>query len=143
MLEDCLESFCGVTEWLLDMRTRPGVGYAIVYDILKSVFDEMNISLKYSDLYDAKTRLKELFDAYSELGTWVFTETKEDMIITSTVWRVPIGDKRRGGRIKMGEGQAAKKGDAQQRAATRGLEFLKRKGFEKAPPEEYFLFCRY
>jgi hypothetical protein len=41
-----------------------GVGYAIVYTILKSIFDNMNISLKYEDLYDAKTRLKELCDMY-------------------------------------------------------------------------------
>ena len=62
MLEDCVESFIGVTEMMIDDVCRPGVGHAVVYDILKSIFDEIAISLKYEDLYDSKTRLKELFD---------------------------------------------------------------------------------
>jgi len=75
LLEDCIESFIGCTEYLLDQAFRPGVGYGIVYDILSSIFDEIPMSLKYDDLYDPKTRLKQTFDAYSQLGDWHFIDT--------------------------------------------------------------------
>ena len=58
LLEDVFEAFLGATERILDRRKRVGVGYAIVHDILTSIFNEMHISLRYEDLYDAKTRLK-------------------------------------------------------------------------------------
>lgn len=75
LLEDVFEAFLGATEVILDRHTAEkfeqsddfvGVGYANVYKILKTIFDGMNISLDYNDLYDAKTRLKELFDLYGD-----------------------------------------------------------------------------
>ena len=45
-----------------------GVGYYIVYSILKNIFDEKIISLSYNNLYDSKTKLKELFDFMPSLG---------------------------------------------------------------------------
>ena len=62
LLEDCFEAFIGCTEQLLDNQYRIGVGYAIVYDILVSILDEVPMPLGYNDLFDAKTRLKEIFD---------------------------------------------------------------------------------
>ena len=139
-LEDCVESFIGCTEYLLDKAFRPGVGYAIVYDILSSIFDEIPMSLRYEDLYDAKTRLKELFDLYkSKLGTWAFVDNRDDMLAISQVYMIPPNSrnkqviKRKIGVGEndviqeapsdwqmMGEGKAAKKGDAQQKAAEVG-----------------------
>lgn len=80
LLEDTFESFIGCTEHLLDTNTRIGVGYAIAYDILKSIFDEEPISLEYKDLYDSLTRLKELFDAfhYSKLGYYEIDTIKNE-----------------------------------------------------------------
>ena len=76
LLEDVFEAFLGALEMILDDAIRIGVGYAVVYDILKILFDEIPISLKYEDLYDSKTRLKELFDAYKDkLGIIKFEET--------------------------------------------------------------------
>ena len=48
LLEDVFEAFLGVTESILDEEVRFGVGYAIVYDILASIFDEMDISFEVS-----------------------------------------------------------------------------------------------
>ena len=66
---------------MLDKAFRTGVGYAIVYDILTDIFNEMPMSLAYEDLYDAKTRLKETFDHYNKnpirMGEWVYREDKE------------------------------------------------------------------
>ncbi len=157
LLEDCVESFIGCTEQLLDKRYRPGVGYAIVYDILSSIFDKIDISLKYNDLYDAKTRLKELFDAYKDqLGTWAYIDNRVDMLAEAVIYQVPIGInnqpyKKQTGQdvileprrewIKLGSGKAAKKADAQQKAAEEGLKKLNAMGWVKEISDEYKFFC--
>lgn len=137
LLEDTMESFCGATEFLLDRRTKPGVGNQIVYDILVSIFDEVPMSLKYNDLYDAKTRLKELFDGFPKLGTWSFTHQES----TSTIWRIPPGCRHRSKWIKLGQGTAVRKKDSEQKAAEAGLKALKKRGYTKEPPPEYKRFC--
>ncbi len=59
LLEDTFESFFGATEWLIDSfiedialkqgnnTTYVGVGYNIINGILTTLFDKINISLKY------------------------------------------------------------------------------------------------
>jgi|UniRef100_A0A6C0CYY8 dsRNA-specific ribonuclease len=129
LLEDSLESFIGVTEFLIDTRIRVGVGYSIAYDILGSVFDGIRISTKWEDLLDEKTRLKEIFDQNKEeLGpkNLEYTETKEPGQGTiSTVWRKFAN----GTRVEIGRGYAALKADAQQKAAAQGIETLRKQGF--------------
>ena len=139
LLEDAFEAFIGVTEYLLDTKIRNGVGYAIVYEILKSVFDRLDISLKYENLYDAKTRLKELFDFYNKggetnFGSLAYEETKdmELKLTTSIVYR-KINDKK----IKIGEGVASLKADAQQRAAQCAIYKLNNQGLSKPIPSIY------
>lgn len=154
LLEDVFEAFLGATEKILDKKKRIGVGYAIVYDILATIFDDMDISLRYEDLYDPKTRLKELFDVHEEsLGPLIYKERKEDMITFSSVYRVqgckyqerPDGtiNKKKiigGKEIKIGEGFASLKTDAQQNAASYALENLKKQGWSKSAPEIYRRF---
>ena len=136
LLEDVFEAFLGATERILDRKKRVGVGYAIVYDILATIFDEMDISLRYEDLYDAKTRLKELFDLHEDrLGPLVYKEQKRDMITISSVFRVEGGKY-----IKIGEGSAALKADAQQHAAAVALETLNKQGWVKPVPPIYRRF---
>lgn len=155
LLEDVFEAFIGVTEMLIDNHKRVGVGYAIVYDILSSIFDEMDISLRYEDLYDAKTRLKELFDLYEDrLGPLVYKDFREEAINHSIVYRVHGGkyeekilkngtvsvNKKRiiGGRyVKLGDGYASLKADSQQKAAENALSFLKNNGISKPVPDMY------
>lgn len=158
LLEDVFEAFLGATERIIDKRKRVGVGYAIVHDILTSIFNEMDISLRYEDLYDAKTRLKELFDMHeNSIGPLVYKEHKNDMITCSTAFRVQGGkytekvdqhgnasvNKKRivGGKyIKIGEGSAALKADAQQNAASAALETLNKQGWFKQVPTVYKKF---
>jgi dsRNA-specific ribonuclease len=158
LLEDVFEAFLGATERILDKRNRVGVGYAIVHDILTTIFDEMHISLRYEDLYDAKTRLKETFDMHeSALGPLVYKERKSDMLTFSTAFRVKGGkyaektdsrgkvtvNKKRiiGGRyIKIGDGSAALKSDAQQKAAAAALDCLSKDGWSKSVPAVYKKF---
>lgn len=166
LLEDVFESFIGCTEYLLDKNFRIGVGYAIVYDILKSIYDEIDISLRYEDLYDAKTRIKETFDMYKDLGSWQFIEVREKEeneefgTTKSYVYQVPLGNPNtrpikvktgtrpndvvyqpQPGWVLLGTGSASRKNDAQQHAASQALINLKRKGWYKSPPSEYEYFC--
>ena len=157
LLEDCLEAFIGCTEKLLDDEFRPGVGYGIIYDILSRIFDEIPISLKYEDLYDSKTRLKEVFDSFKVLGSWHFETTRREIeggynTAYTNLYMVP--NKRvltkvdlmtvpGPGWVKIGVGEANKKGDSQQKAAESGLVFLKNKGYFKENPVEYNIFCNF
>jgi len=161
LLEDALEAFIGCTEQILDKKYRPGVGYGIVYDILSSIFDKIPMSLAYNDLYDAKTRLKELFDLHKDnLGTWTYIDTREELLAESKIYQVPPGSsnqplKQQTGPTKqdfilkpqpqwilLGSGKAAKKADAQQRAAEEGLKTLNSKGWIKEIPQEYHFFTQ-
>ena len=159
LIEDCLESFIGCTEQILDHKYRPGVGYGIVYDILSNIFDKIDMSLSYNDLYDSKTRLKELFDLHKDkLGTWAYIDTRDDKLAQSIIYQVPPGSSNqphkqygagkqdiilypRAEWFELGKGIAAKKTDSQQKAAEEGLKKLNRAGWIKDIPEEYKLFC--
>jgi dsRNA-specific ribonuclease len=141
LLEDCMEAFIGCTEYLIDRLFRPGAGYAIVYDILKTMYDAIDISLAYDALYDAKTRLKETFDMFKgAIGTWRFNEehisVNGQRKIHSCLYQVTI-DKRH---VLIGDGVGYKKTDAQQIAAARGLEYMRQCGVFKHPPRIYRVF---
>lgn len=64
ILEDVFEAFFGALEFSIDEMWYNGLGYITVYTILKTMFDELDISIEYEDLVDAKTRLNELKDEY-------------------------------------------------------------------------------
>jgi dsRNA-specific ribonuclease len=63
ILEDVFESFFGATNSIINKEIREGVGYAIIIDIVKYIFDNIEIKTEYTDLFDSKTILKEFFDA--------------------------------------------------------------------------------
>ena len=154
LLEDVFEAFLGATERILDRKKRVGVGYAIVYDMLANIFDEMDISLRYENLYDAKTRLKELFDLHGDkLGPLVYKENKQEPVTYSSVFRVQGGKYQErpdgtfnknkiinGCYIKIGQGSAALKADAQQSAASDALKTLNNQGWFKPVPMIYQRF---
>lgn len=64
LLEDTFEAFFGATEWLCDHHLSPGSGYGICFRIIQTILDQEPMSLRYEDLYDPITRLKETFDYY-------------------------------------------------------------------------------
>ena len=136
LLEDTLEAFFGAVEFIIYKHTLTGVGYAVAFDILESIFNNLYISLKYEDLYDAKTRLKELFDFCGDkLGSIKYEDERniEDKVTVSSVYQTTPQNNR----IKIGEGVASLKADAQQKAASKAIGFLKSKGFHKPVPEIY------
>ena len=63
ILEDSFEAFIGTVSILVDKETGvSGTGTEIGYRIIKSFLKESSISLDYKDVFDAKTRYKELCD---------------------------------------------------------------------------------
>lgn len=69
ILEDCFEAFLGTVSIVIDENVGiRGIGTEICYTIVKKFLKEINISLKYEDVFDAKTRFKELCDKRG----WVF-----------------------------------------------------------------------
>jgi len=69
VLEDCFEAFFGATELIIDKKIREGVGYTICNEIFKGILRESTFkfpSIRYEELFDPITRLKELFDYHFE-----------------------------------------------------------------------------
>lgn len=63
LLEDVFEAFIGVTKIILDSHFNSvGIASQVIYNFIEPLFDKKEISLDYNILFDAKTRLKELFD---------------------------------------------------------------------------------
>jgi hypothetical protein len=166
LLEDVFEAFFGCTEFLLDKHFRHGVGYAIVYDILSSIFNKITVSLAYEDLVDHKTQLKETFDVPTigaELGTLVYihsggesSELSKHTPHVCHIYRSPPGvdpDPRRYNPnwILISTAQAGSKSESEQRAAAIGVQKLKEgitvgrviKKYYKPPPPEYQFFCAF
>jgi dsRNA-specific ribonuclease len=155
LLEDVFEAFLGVIEEIVDRKRTVGSGYAVAFGVLTKIFNRKQISLAYDDLYDAKTRLKELFDMHeSHLGPLSYVDTKNrDGKAISEVFRVDgvryatrnngMPNKKKileGKRIIMGTGYGSTKSDAQQNAADMALDTLAYSGWKKDPPAVYQRF---
>lgn len=142
-LEDVFEAFFGTTQKLVDSEIRMGVGYSICYNIIQNLFEKMPISLKYEDLYDPKTRLKEVFDYFKDtIGQIKYENERRERIQYVKVFRLFTDERGKKQKILLGEGSAALKPDAVQRAASRALEYLNHEGkFIKEVPEIYKKLC--
>lgn len=136
LLENVFEGFFGATQLILDNKFGIGSGYAICYNIIKHIYDDIPISLKYEDLFDAKTRLKELFDSEkikSSLGPLIYDNVK----ITDNLNETTV----KAGSQILGKGTASLKTNAEQIASENALNHLATKGIFKPVPEEYKTFC--
>ena len=106
-LEDVFEAFFGATQKLIDSEIRMGVGYSICYNIITNLFDTLHISLKYEDLYDAKTRLKEVFDFFKEtIGQIKYENERVDRIQYVKVFRLYTDPRGKKQKILLGQGSA-------------------------------------
>lgn len=137
ILEDVFESFIGVTEYIVDSRLRVGLGYIVCYRILQSLFDPMTIDISYEQLFDAKTRLKELFDVYrDQLGSLQYEYEKQP---SGHAW-VRIVRTPPGGLEKIAictVTHPINKALAEQQASEEALVVLSRQGYTRDIPLEY------
>lgn len=132
LLEDIFEAFFAATEILIDEIVYPGSGYPICYRIIATLFNELDISLEYENLYDPITRLKEVFDYFKDIGTFAFENQKKDGHQHVQLYQVVHGLK-----VPIGWGIASLLDDAKQSACKRGLDNLKSRGIVKPIPEYY------
>jgi len=165
MMEDVLEAIMGLLEQQIDEKCcKPGKngqftsggGFRICYNILKSVLDTFPICgglpdefgvqtkpLKYTELVDPKTRLKELFDKHRDaLGKVKYTSERDGQLCHSEVYAdmSQVQGARRS-RWNMGRGTAALQADSRQAASEQALAFLKQRGYTRAIPDYYARFC--
>jgi dsRNA-specific ribonuclease len=134
-LEDILEAFIGCTEFLINEKIYPTSGYSICFNIISSILSENEISLKYTDLVDAITRLKEIGDKNKQISKIQY-DTSQDKtqegfaIFTSTVIITIDGKQHR-----LGTGIGAKQALAKTIAAENSIPMLKQKfGIEPVYP---------
>lgn len=145
LLEDVFEAFIGATENIIDTNIRRGAGYEICYCIVESILDKVEISLKYEDVFDAKSRLKETFDYFKDYLGQPLYEAKRDgeyshVTLYSVIGGTGAGKNIMGGaRRVIGTGKSGLQADAEQYAAKEGLENLKNKGYVR-PVSEKFSF---
>lgn len=136
VLEDVFESFIGVTEYIINRRLYNGLGYICCYNILQSYFDKIPIDISYENLFDAKTRLKELFDWYKEkLGLLSYQYDKESGLNSYIVRIYKSCDSIK---ILIAESNSQiSKSDAEQKASEIALKFLSQEGYSRDIPSEY------
>ncbi len=134
LLEDVFEAFIGATSIIIDASFGAwGMGNIVAYNLLETIFNRLDIPLDYENLFDAKTRLKELVDMYKEkMGEIDYITTKEGSRVCVRIeWR--FEEKRR----IIAEGVDCLKNKAEQLAASIALKELNAAGFEKKVQREY------
>jgi len=116
LLEDVFEAFLGVTSFILDKNFRNGVGYAICYDILSSIFDNIKFSTDFSEMIDYVTKLKQVFDKVKNVKIEYQDRKIGDQI------HIMIYQRSQNGEYKViGTGVSTNKKDAKQNAAENAL----------------------
>ncbi len=126
VLEDVFEALFGAITYLMDYKIFQGSGYAVVYAIVSNLFDEMDISLKYEDLFDARTRIKELFDYYKDIGELQYYTDKDGTVFHTQAFLVTSDNK-----ILLGSGSANTKNESIQNASIFAITSLKSMGYDK------------
>lgn len=135
--EDVFEAFIGLSEKILDEKYTVGVGYHIMQIILSSIFDEVNISLKYENLVDAKTRLNELSaEQKDRVGKIIYRHSHDNFMQETTI----IRDFQNNMEV-IAVAKASIKKDSQEKAAEIAIRYLQNKyGIIKEPPPRFVEF---
>jgi dsRNA-specific ribonuclease len=127
VLEDVFEALFGAITFLMDSKIYQGSGYAVVYAIVSNLFDEMDISLKYEDLFDARTRIKELFDFYKDIGELQYNTVKDNAVFHTRAFLIKPDQTK----ILLGSGSANTKVDSIHNASHHAINILKTMGYDK------------
>lgn len=164
ILEDVCEAFFGVLELAIDQATRQGMGYMVCYKILSTLLDKTEIKISYDEIVDNKTRVKEIYDAYSKImgGTIqykfqcmycnnefmkgiqledhfekCFRIRNNPKTYTAVAYHISSDGKN----IKIGSATGQSHQQAEQNTAKQALIYLTNNGYIKNIPVEYTIFC--
>lgn len=100
MLEDVVEAFFGCLMNVIQSSGRLiGVGFEISNSIIWSFLDPLEISLKYEDVFDSVTRLKQLYESNIQGLKWPVKQTYVTNKISDTKYEAiaygwPLNDKK-------------------------------------------------
>ena len=168
-LEDVFEAFIGAIKKILDATFMIGVGNAVIYDFIAGFMNTVDISLRYEDLYDPKTRLQDTilwylkenkekqwyqnhqkkFKANPKLAqNWLsfyleyFSNKENDRYYNTRVMIKDLEAFNFRSEV-IGSGKNFVKVDSEQEAAEQGLAWLKRRGISKPIPEFYTTYCNF
>lgn len=136
IMEDGFEALIGALEQQIDFKIRIGIGYAICYNIVVPLYDQIELSLDREDLYDSVSRLKEVFDQLKKtLGAVEYKSRQlDDNTFVAEVFSVLDGRLSR-----IGDGRGKSKKAAQLTAAENAIAYLAERGFARIPRGEDFV----
>lgn len=129
--EDVFEAFIGATVVISRKKAGFGSGYAVVYELIGKAMDAIPIRLDYNTLFDARTRLKEMYDGLS----WRFTDelsktfksgTGAKTVYTNTVYGYLKGNRepKKENMVKLASAEGADEKEVQQIASKKALQVL-------------------
>jgi dsRNA-specific ribonuclease len=135
LLEDVFEAFVGATYNLIDEEFGQGTGFIVCNQMLAHIYDARRISLLYDDLFDSKTRLKELCDFFKKnlSVSWSFEKDEFSHLVRLDV--------KVDGKTFRFKASARVKIDAEQQVSQEAIDALRREGISKEEPE-FFRFIR-
>jgi dsRNA-specific ribonuclease len=133
LLEDTFEAFQCALLKVMRKEDTPGAnklhftGFGPTFRIISILLNEINISLKYEDLYDVKSRLKHLVEKWHQGTVQIYTDDHLDdnrkIVFTSKVKLSSSGPK------VWGTASAFKKSQAEQTACEDAIRNLNLAGF--------------
>lgn len=128
MLGDVVKAFTGALVRIFDKVKGRGVGVVVAYNYIVYHLNQISISVDYADIFNYKSRLKELYDSYG----WVFDKSisvvfdQESGEHVATIVGYPKGNRSRDPRneVKLSTSSGRTKKDAEQQASKLALEKL-------------------
>lgn len=132
VLEDVMEAYFGCLITIIENSGKShGVAIQIVHNILRSFFDAEEISTKYEEVFDAVSRLKELYESKKRGFRWPNDKAYVVTKINETTFQADVygwakGDKKPedANKVKLATAKATDKEEAKQKAATIALAML-------------------
>lgn len=130
MLEGAFKAFMGVLVTVVDAKRQRGVGYIIAYNLISVFMNRLRISVDYTDVFNHKSRLKELYDK----NRWQLDQSitieydAEKNLHVATIVGFPRGNRRRDPKNKviLATESGRTKKDAEQKASEKAIDVLDR-----------------
>ena len=132
-LEDIFESFIAVTEIVIDSKYKKGMGYIVCYYLISSILEKEKLVIRYDDLVDPKTQLKELNDNLKLFEIKYVNQGKKTVLnITNKLTKKTY---------QITSEQFNNPKEREKDVSKKALDVLKKEGFVKSIPKEYLKFC--
>lgn len=150
VLGDVFEAFFGCTGTLVDRHISRGIGYTYCYQLLESFLRHEQLPTSYEDLFDARTRIKEVIDINQDLGQLEFCiqpapnpaignfGTADAGLHCSCVLMSPDQNRK----TILSEAWGRTKADVVQRASEKAILALKNMGYERTVPNDLRLLMK-